>query len=115
MPIDLSPSAAGQQRRTARPVPAKRAPEPAQRVWRHALELIDPLAQHDRFALALDLLRSAHHDTATMAHALSVGRNHLRTHPDDTAALGAINILEEAITFLGVKPRSGDVARPRPC
>jgi hypothetical protein len=115
MPIDVSASAAGHQRRTARPAPAKAGQEPAQRVWRHALELIDPLAQHDRFALALDLLRSAHHDTATMAHALSVGRNHLRAHPEDTAAVGAITILEEAITFLGVKPRPGDVARPEPC
>ena len=94
MPIDVSPSAAGHQRRAARPAPAKSGQEPAQRVWRHALELIDPLAQHDRFALALDLLRSAHHDTA---------------------AVGAIAILEEAITFLGVKPRPGDVPRPRPC
>jgi hypothetical protein len=103
----------GHRRTTSKPTPSERAPERAQVVWRRALELVDPLAQHDRFALALDLLRAAHHDPATMAHALTLGRTHLRAHSEDATARAGVTILEAAIAFLGVRPRTGDVAAPR--
>jgi hypothetical protein len=79
-------------------------------VWRRALEFADPPSQHDRFTLALDLLRTAGHDPATMAHALTLGRTHLRRHADDEVARRGATMLEAAITFLGVKPRKGEIA-----
>jgi hypothetical protein len=77
-------------------------------VWRRALELADSLDRYDRFAVALDLLRAAHHDPDTMAHASSLGRTRLQDRPDDLRALGAETILEAAIVLLGRKPRLGD-------
>lgn len=114
MPVDLdgAPTATG-HRRTGTLAPAGRAPERAQLVWRRALELVDGPAQHDRFGLALELLRAAHHGPATMAHALNLGRTHLRTHPEDAAAREGATILEAAIALLGVKPRVGDIAVAR--
>ena len=88
-------------------------PEAAQIVWRRALELAGPRAFHDRFANALELLRAAHHDPATMAHALTIGRTELRHDSANAVARSAAGILEEAIVFLGVKPRADDIARPR--
>jgi hypothetical protein len=79
-------------------------------VWGHAVALAHPGSRHDRSAQALDLLRAAHHDPAAMAHALALGRNHLRTHADDVIAIQASRILEAAMTFLGARPRPGDVA-----
>jgi hypothetical protein len=76
--------------------------------------LANPPTPHDRFALALDLLRAAHHGPATMAHALNLGRTHLRTDPEDVLARGGVTILETAIAFLGVKPRVGDFEGARP-
>jgi hypothetical protein len=83
--------------------------ERAQLVWRRALELARSEAPRDRFGLALDLLRAAHHDPATMAHALALGRRHLRAHAADPVARGAASVLEAAITFLGVRPRQNEV------
>jgi hypothetical protein len=94
----------------SKPTPAARPLERAQLVWRRALELADPLTQRDQFAMALDLLRAAHNDPATMAHALTLGRTYLRAHADDAIALGGARILEAAITFVGVEPRAGDVS-----
>jgi hypothetical protein len=102
----------GQRRRTPGPTPTERPPEWAQLVWRHALELANSLEQHDQFALTLDLLRAAHYDPTTMAHALTLGRTHLRADADDAIARAGERILEAAIAFLGVKPRTDDVARP---
>jgi hypothetical protein len=93
----------------ARPTSATRPPERAQLVWRRALELADPLAQHDRFVLAMDLLRAAHHDSATMTHALSLGRTQLRSNPGDAVALRGVKVLKAAIVLLGVKPSTGDI------
>ena len=97
-----------------RHVPAGRPLEQAQLVWRRAVDLADPPTPHDRSALALDLLRAAHHVPATIAHALNLGRTHLRAHPEDAFARGGVTILETAISFLGVKPRVGDIERARP-
>jgi hypothetical protein len=79
-------------------------------VWQRALTVVGRPAQQDRFALALDLLRAAHHSPATMVHALTLGTNHLHAHPDDALAREGVAILEAAIAFLGVKPRTGDIA-----
>ena len=115
MPADVSaPTASGPRRAASRPAPSGRTPERAQLVWRRALELADPPAQHDRFALALDLLRAAHNGPATMAHALNLGRTHLHTQPDDPVARGGVTILEAAIAFLGGKPHAGDILAARP-
>jgi hypothetical protein len=97
-----------------RPASAGRAPEQAQLVWRRAVDLADPPTPPDRSALALDLLRAAHHVPATMAHALNLGRTHLRAHPGDAFARGGVTLLETTISFLGVKRRVGDIETARP-
>src|SRR4051794_25202949 len=101
----------GRRRVPPRPTPAGRPPERAQLVWGRALELAEPGPQRDRFADALSLLCAAHHDPATMAHALALGRTHLRAQAGDAVACRGASILEAAIAFLGVKPRTGDLAR----
>jgi hypothetical protein len=105
VPADTTPRTATE--RTHRAKPATRPPERAQEVWLRALQLAGPRAVHDRFNNALDLLRAAHHDPATMAHALALGRGRLRDATDDELARTAAGILEAAIAFLGVKPRTG--------
>jgi hypothetical protein len=85
--------------------------EPAQLVWRLARTMGERRTLHEPFADALDLLRTAHHHPAAMSHALTLGRTHLRVHPGDTGARAGAGILEAAIAFLGVKPRTDDVAR----
>ena len=80
-------------------------------VWQRALTVVGRSPQQDRFAVALDLLRVAHHSPATLLHALTLGSNHLHEHPDDALAREGLAVLEAAITFLGVKPRTGDIAR----
>ena len=115
MPPDVArtPTAAGRRRVASRPAPAGPPQEGAQLVWRRALDSADPSAQHDQPALALELLRAAHHDPATMAHALNLGRTHLHAHPEDALARGGVTILDAAIAFLGIKPRAGDIAVAR--
>jgi hypothetical protein len=99
--------------------PSERADAPqrssvvAAQVWRRAQELVDPLAHHDLVALALNLLRTAHHDPAAMADALALGRQHVRSHPDDTTASGGVEVLERGMAFLGMKSASLDEARHR--
>src|SRR5579862_2464423 len=97
-------------------VPAHKEPdlganhqERAPLVWARALELAGPSEREDLFRLALELLRSAHHDPATMRHALALGRSWTRLHPADATAASAVGLLERAIAFLGVKPRDDEV------
>jgi hypothetical protein len=78
--------------------------ERAQLVWQRAVELSDPAVHHDPFALALDLLRVAHHDPDTMAHALTLGARKVQADAGDAAAVGATRVLRAAIAFLGLKP-----------
>jgi hypothetical protein len=91
-----------QHHQTPSSPPTERPPELAERVWRLALQLAQPFARHDRFALALS--RAANHDPAAMAHALTLGRTHLQAHGDDGAALGGVTILEAVIARLGYVP-----------
>lgn len=95
------------RRATWKSTPAASPPERAQLVWRRRLSW--PIRWRN-FALALDLLRAVHHDPATMAHALTLGRTHLRAGAHDAVVRDGARILEAAIAFLGVKPRTGDVA-----
>lgn len=88
--------------------PLVRRLEPAQLVWRLARTMGEGRTLREPFADALDLLRAAHHRPAAMSHALSLGRTHLRVHPGDAAARAGARILEAAIVFLGVKPRTDD-------
>lgn len=114
MPIDTMRPRANDRLRRGGTTPATAArPERAQIVWQRALELAGPRAFHDRFANALDLLRAAHHDPTTMAHALTLGHTELRRDGDNADARAAAEILEAAIVFLGVKPRTGDISHPR--
>jgi len=48
-----------------------------------------------------------------MAHALNLGRSHLRAHPGDAFARGGVTTLETAICFLGVKRPVGDIESAR--
>ncbi len=88
-----------------------RRPELAERVWRRALELAQPFARNDRFALFLS--RAANHDPATMAHALTLGRTQLRAHSDDSKTLGGVTLLEAVIAHLGYVPVPGDLTTSR--
>ena len=112
MPADLASVASGGRRpRKPRPPLADKPPERAQLVWRRALELAGTTGG-DQFALALELLRAAHHSPAIMTHALSLGQTHVRAHPDDGASADGVALLEAANRFLGIKPQAGDVAGP---
>jgi hypothetical protein len=88
--------------------------ERAPLVWSRALELAGPSEHEDLFRLALELLRSAHHDPATMRHALALGRSWTASHPADTTGSPAVGLLERTITFLGVRPREDEVGGVRP-
>jgi len=92
-----------------RAAPSERAPERAEVVWQRALAVVGPASQSDRFLVALDLLRAAHHSPATMLHALTLGTSHLHAHPDDAVAREGVAVLQAAIAFLGVKPRAGEI------
>jgi hypothetical protein len=70
-------------------------------VWQRAHELADPAEKRDRSAVTLELLRIADNHPAEMAHALTLGRTHLRGDADDTQARRALMLLERAIEFLG--------------
>jgi hypothetical protein len=83
-------------RRPTRPI------ERAQAVWQAALDRAGDTGPEDR--LALDLLRVADRDAATMAHALVIGRTRLVLTPEDAASLQAVDTLDRAIGFLGVRP-----------
>ena len=109
----VRPSPPGLRRVAPLAAPVPRPPERAQLVWRRALDLAGPPSQHDRFGLALDLLRAAGHGPATMAHALTLGRSRVHAHPEDALARGGVAILEEAIAFLGIRPQAHDVAGGR--
>jgi hypothetical protein len=76
--------------------------ERAQTVWQAALDPAAPSRPHDR--IALDLLRAAHHDSATMEHALVIGRSQLAATPDDVATREGVAALDRSIAFLGVRP-----------
>jgi hypothetical protein len=89
---------------------APRPLERAQVVWRYALDLVDDAPSDGHVVVALDLLRTAHHDVATLAHARVLGMTRVRAHPDDVAAAAAVARLNRAIVFLGVRPTSNDIA-----
>lgn len=115
MPADVTPTRKPKSPAGAVPKREQSAPplERAQLVWRRARAMGGGRGRHDSFADALDLLRAAHHDPATMSHALTIGRTHLRAQPGDADAQAGAEILESAIGFLGINPRAGDIARHR--
>ena len=86
---------------------AGRPVERAQAVWLTALERA-ATASPDRFALGM--LRAAHHDATTMSHALVLGRGQLAADPDDAAARRAVDALDRAVRFLGVRPEPNAAA-----
>ena len=92
----------------------ERLPELAQVVWHRALALARTGTGNDPFEVALDLLRTAQHQPGVMAHALTLSRTQIDSHPDDERARTGAEILQAAIAFLGIKPRPGDIARATP-
>ena len=86
--------------------------ERAQTVWQAALASDGLSLPADQYAL--ELLRVAHRDAATMAHALVIGRTRLVSTPDDETARRAVTALETAIAFLGVRGDPGALPRPTP-
>lgn len=65
---------------------------------------------------AIDLSRAASHDDAMLRHALDIGRARLRRRPHAQVATRGLQLLEDVISFLGVKPSDADAAAsaPRP-
>jgi hypothetical protein len=86
----------------------RRPAERAEQVWACAVELAAP-PRSELFGGILELQRTARHDSATVAHALTLGRSQLRDDPTNEAARRGTRLLQRAIEFLGVKPRSGEV------
>jgi hypothetical protein len=82
--------------------------ERAETVLDRSTDLAVNTGPHDMSAVALHLLRAAHHDHATLDHALHIGRTRLRREPASHAAQGAVQLLESVIGFLGPKPRHDD-------
>jgi hypothetical protein len=71
-------------------------------------ELAARAGSWDVGSAAIDLLRAADHDETTLRHALRVGRSRVRRTPADRAAKRGVQLLEDVIAFLGVRPRAGD-------
>jgi len=114
MPTDTATEAipATHHHPTSKSTHTSRHLERAQVVWQRALEL-DALERQDLFAVALELLRTAHHHPTAMAHALTLGRNQLRSDADNLDVRGGVDILKRTLAFLGVKPIVNDAARGR--
>jgi hypothetical protein len=110
--VTLAPTAEGHCRPASRLTWTTRPPKRARLIWSRALELADRPAPRAQFVLALDLLRAAHHDPATVSRAVTIGRAHVRAHADDAVALGGVKILEAAAAFIGVAPRTIDANSP---
>jgi hypothetical protein len=103
-------------RRRAGRGPTAAAPRPlerAQLVWQRALTLARRGASEDRdrFAVMLDLLRTAHHGPATMSHALALGEAHGRDTPGDPATGDAVRLLAGTIAWFGRPTDDGEVGR----
>jgi hypothetical protein len=79
--------------------------ERAQLVWAHTLELASQVGDSDPRGVALELLRAADQDQATVEHALVLGRSRIREDPEDEMARRATVLLEATTGLLGVKPR----------
>lgn len=86
--------------------------EVAQRVWQRSVELAGAGEQLNLPSQALALLRAAHHDPATMTHALGLGRSQARHASSDQTTRRGVRLLESTITYLGVKAQPNEIARP---
>jgi hypothetical protein len=96
------------RRSTPKSPVAGRPVERAELVWQRALDIAvgrEPRDQSDR---AVELLQTALNDPSTMAHALSLGRTHVRRNADDVVARAGVTILDAAIGFLGAKPHDSE-------
>ena len=95
------------------PTPAASSSNPTARaplVWRRAVALVEPGQQHDELAVALELLRTARHHPGTVTQALAVGRLEVRRHPDEDAPRRAVQLLEQAVSVLGMRGEQLDGA-----
>ena len=86
------------------PAPPVIGLERAQLVWRWAQDRFHSTGPGDLLVEALGVSRAAHHDPATMAHALGLGRAKVRRDGDDPIARGGVHLLERAIAFLDRAP-----------
>ncbi|HUF85212.1 MAG TPA: hypothetical protein VMQ81_11535 [Acidimicrobiia bacterium] len=82
--------------------------EQAQRVARHSIELASRCEDDQIGVVALELMRTGNHDSATLQHALVVCRSLSRTDPADQRVKRAIRLLQHVTEFLGVPPRLFD-------
>lgn len=81
----------------------------AQLVARRSIEVATPSESDAIGEVALDLIRVATHDPATLQHALNLCRSLSRDDPADERVKRAIQLLEQVTTFLGVPPRPYEV------
>jgi hypothetical protein len=88
--------------------------EVARRVWQHSLELASSGEQFNLSDQALALLRTARHDADTMTHALGLGRSQARHPSNDETTRRGVRLLENTITYLGVKAQPDEIARAEP-
>lgn len=81
------------------------ADERVQVVARRSVELAAGDQEEGIGGTALELLRVANHDVATLRHAIGVCRSIIRDSPDHEPMISdAIRLLERVITFLGARP-----------
>jgi hypothetical protein len=83
-------------------------------VWLQAQERHRSTDDSQLLVEALGLSRAAHHDGATLAHALGLGRATVRRQPGDNVAIGGVHLLEQAIAFLDRAPGADRATRPDP-
>jgi hypothetical protein len=78
--------------------------ETAQVVVRRSISLATGPSVGQVGAVALELLRAADNDPATLAHGLVMCHSLARDHPTDERLQLAIRLLERVTAFLGVAP-----------
>ena len=83
----------------------------AQTVWQRTFQLADPFDQDDVFAVILDVLRAARHESGTLLDALELGRRRINERPVDLIARRACALLERAIAFMGGDSSAGAAGR----
>jgi hypothetical protein len=91
--------------------------EQAQLLARRSIELATRLPSDAMAEAALELMRAANHDPATLEHALVVCRSVARDDPANEQIQRAIRLLEQVVAFLGVPPEvfeTGTAPRRRP-
>jgi len=89
--------------------------ERAQEVCRLSSSLAASQTAGDLEAMTMALLRTAHHDRATLEHSLVLFRTRLREHPSDLVSRKGAALMKSVLGLLGVgrpvAPRRRSAAR----